>query len=63
MSRLPVVSNALDLYIAQINQLPILSPEEEFELALKYREKGDIEAAHQLITSNLPICCQDRLGI
>ena len=53
MSRLPVVSNALDLYMAQINQLPILSPEEEFELALKYREKGDIEAAHQLITSNL----------
>ena len=53
MSRLPVVSNALDLYMAQINQLPILSPEEEFELALKYREKGDIEAAHKLITSNL----------
>jgi len=39
--------------MAQINQLPILSPEEEFELALKYREKGDIEAAHKLITSNL----------
>lgn len=53
MSRLPVVSNALDLYMAQINQLPILSSEEEFELALKYREKGDIEAAHKLITSNL----------
>ena len=53
MSRLPVVSNALDLYMAQINQLPILSPEEEFELALKYREKDDIEAAHKLITSNL----------
>ncbi len=53
MSRLPVVSNALDLYMAQINELPILSPEEEFELALKYREKGDIEAAHKLITSNL----------
>ena len=53
MSRLPVVSNALDLYMAQINQLPILSPEEEFELALKYRENDDIEAAHRLITSNL----------
>ncbi len=53
MSHLPIVSNALDLYMAQINQLPILSPEEEFELALKYREKGDIEAAHKLITSNL----------
>jgi RNA polymerase sigma-32 factor len=53
MSHLPVVSNALDLYMAQINQLPILSPEEEFKLALRYREKGDIAAAHKLITSNL----------
>jgi len=53
MSRLPVVSNALDLYMAQINQMPILSPEEEFELALRYREKADSEAAHRLITSNL----------
>ena len=53
MSHLPAVGNALDLYMAQINQFQILSPEEEFELALRYREKGDIEAAHKLITSNL----------
>ncbi len=53
MANLPAVSNSLDLYIAQINQFQILSPEEEFELALQYREKGDIEAAHRLITSNL----------
>jgi RNA polymerase sigma-32 factor len=53
MSNLPVVSKGLDLYMAQINQFPILSPEEEFELALSYREKGNIEAAHKLITSNL----------
>ena len=53
MSHLPAVSNSLDLYMAQINQFQILSPEEEFALALQYREKGDIEAAHKLITSNL----------
>ena len=53
MSHLPVVSKSLDLYLAQIGQFPILSPEEEFELGLKFREKGDIEAAHKLITSNL----------
>jgi RNA polymerase sigma-32 factor len=53
MTNLPAVSNSLDLYIAQINHFQILSPEEEFELALQYREKGDIEAAHKLITSNL----------
>jgi RNA polymerase sigma-32 factor len=53
MTHLPVVSNGLDLYMAQIGQFPILSPEDEFELALRYREKGDREAAHRLITSNL----------
>jgi RNA polymerase sigma-32 factor len=53
MSNLPVVSNGLDLYMAQISQFPILSPQEECEIAVKYREKGDIEAAHRLITSNL----------
>ena len=53
MSNLPVLTNGLDLYMAQIRQFPILSPEEEFELALEYREKGAIEAAHRLITSNL----------
>ena len=53
MSHLPVVSSSLDLYMAQISQFSILSPQDEFELATKYREKGDIQAAHKLITSNL----------
>jgi RNA polymerase sigma-32 factor len=42
-----------DLYQAKINQFPILTAEEEWELAVKYREHGDLEAAHKLITSNL----------
>jgi RNA polymerase sigma-32 factor len=53
MANLPVVSNGLDLYMAQINQFPILSPEEEYELALLYQDQNDKEAAHKLITSNL----------
>ncbi|UCD70942.1 MAG: RNA polymerase sigma factor RpoH [Syntrophobacterales bacterium] len=53
MSNLPVVSNALDQYMAQINQFQILSAQEEFALAVQYRDKDDIEAAHKLITSNL----------
>jgi len=53
MSHPPVVSSSLDLYMAQISQFSILSPQDEFELATKYREKGDIQAAHKLITSNL----------
>ncbi len=53
MSNLPVVKNSLETYLIQINQFPLLTPEEEFELAVKYRKYNDISAAHKLITSNL----------
>ncbi|OGP74245.1 MAG: RNA polymerase subunit sigma-70 [Deltaproteobacteria bacterium RBG_16_49_23] len=54
MSGLPVVKNSLDTYLAQINKFPLLTPEEEFDLAEKYyRNHNDINAAHRLITSNL----------
>ncbi|RLB05845.1 MAG: RNA polymerase sigma factor RpoH [Deltaproteobacteria bacterium] len=51
--KLPVLSDNLSHYLAQISQYPILTPEEEFELAVKYKEENDVEAAHKLITSNL----------
>jgi RNA polymerase sigma-32 factor len=50
---LPVVKNSLETYLVQINQLPLLSKEEEFKIAVRYRKYNDIEAAHKLITSNL----------
>ncbi len=50
---LPVVSNALDLYIAQINRFPILTVEEEFDLAVRYKRHNDPAAAEKLVTSNL----------
>jgi RNA polymerase sigma-32 factor len=53
MSDLPVVKNSLESYLARINQFPLLTAEEEFELASRYRKHSDIEAAHKLITSNL----------
>ncbi len=53
ISHLPVVKNSLDTYLVQINQFPLLSQEEEFKLAVRYRKHDDIEAAHKLITSNL----------
>jgi len=53
MSNFPVVKNSLESYLVQINQLPLLTQEQEFELAVKYRKYNDIEAAHKLITSNL----------
>ncbi len=50
---LPVIKNSLETYLAQINQFPLLTQEEEFQLAVKYRKYDDIEAAQKLITSNL----------
>ena len=53
MPNLPVVKNSLETYLMQINQFPLLTPEEEFDLAVKYRKDNDIGAAHKLITANL----------
>lgn len=50
---LPVVSDSLQNYLAEINRFPILSKEEEFRLAVRYYEKKDVDAAHTLVTSNL----------
>jgi RNA polymerase sigma-32 factor len=50
---LPIVSDNLSHYLAQIKEYPLLSPEEEFSLASRYQETEDMEIAHKLITSNL----------
>ena len=50
---LPVVTDNLTHYFTQINRYPVLSPEEEFVLAVRYKEQEDAEVAHQLITANL----------
>jgi RNA polymerase sigma-32 factor len=43
----------LQLYLREIAKYPLLDPEEEYELAKKHYESGDVQAAHRLITSNL----------
>jgi RNA polymerase sigma-32 factor len=53
MSNLPVIKDSLESYLVKINQIPLLTPKEEFQLAIRYRKHNDIEAAHKLITSNL----------
>ena len=50
---LPVVTDTLEHYMAQINRFALLSREEEIELARRYRRKGDLDAAHHLICANL----------
>jgi RNA polymerase sigma-32 factor len=53
MSHLPVLKDSLESYLRKINQFPLLTPKEEFQLAENYRKNNDVEAAHQLVTSNL----------
>ena len=50
---LPLVIDGLDHYMAQIKQFDLLSREEEYQLAMRYRRQGDLEAAHRLICANL----------
>ncbi|MBT5549147.1 MAG: sigma-70 family RNA polymerase sigma factor [Nitrospina sp.] len=40
-------------YLQEVRKYPLLSEEEEKELALRYKESGDLEAAYKLTTANL----------
>lgn len=51
---LPTVSNpALHRYLQEISQYELLSREETDELAIRFREDGDQEAAYRLVSANL----------
>jgi len=49
----PAVTGTLERYIAEINKFPVLSAEEEFTLAVRFKKFNDMEAAHKLVVSNL----------
>jgi RNA polymerase sigma-32 factor len=51
--KLPAVTGTLDLYITEINRFPLLTPEEEFKLAVRLKKYNDMDAAETLIVSNL----------
>jgi RNA polymerase sigma-32 factor len=43
----------LQMYLLEIKNYNLLTREQEIELAIRYREKNDQEAAYRLVTSNL----------
>lgn len=43
----------LSFYLSEVRRYPLLSPEEEKELAIRFTEHGDTEAAERLVTANL----------
>ncbi|MDF3046890.1 MAG: polymerase factor sigma-32 [Candidatus Midichloriaceae bacterium] len=55
VSMLPVLSQETGLhkYLEEIKKFPILSEEEEFELAQRWCDTKDLSAAHILVTSHL----------
>ena len=61
---LPVISSesGLNRYLAEIRRFPMLKPEEEYTLAKNWREQGDREAAHKLVTSHLRLVAKIAMG-
>jgi RNA polymerase sigma-32 factor len=53
---------SLNRYLSEIKKFPILSPEEEFMLAKRWREHEDTEAAHRLVTSHLRLVAKIAMG-
>jgi RNA polymerase sigma-32 factor len=43
----------LQRYLSEIRRFALLSREEEHDLAVKYKEFGDLDAAYRLVTANL----------
>ena len=61
---LPVLSNegGLSRYLEEIRRFPMLEPQQEFMLAKRWREHGDREAAHKLVTSHLRLVAKIAMG-
>jgi len=49
----PATQDPLQRYLMEIRKIPLLKPDEEKSLSVKYREEGDMEAAYKLVTANL----------
>ena len=61
---LPVLSNEgnLAIYLQEIKKFPMLTAEEEYMLAKRYKEHGDSKAAHKLVTSHLRLVAKIAMG-
>ncbi|HWK00060.1 MAG TPA: RNA polymerase sigma factor RpoH [Xanthobacteraceae bacterium] len=63
-SRLPVFSTegGLSHYLSEIRKFPMLEPQQEYMLGKRWREHGDSDAAHKLITSHLRLVAKIAMG-
>jgi RNA polymerase sigma-32 factor len=61
---LPVLTaeSGLTRYLEEIRRFPMLEPQDEFMLAKRWREHGDRDAAHKLVTSHLRLVAKIAMG-
>jgi RNA polymerase sigma-32 factor len=61
---LPMIAgeSGLSRYLAEIKRFPMLEPQEEYMLAKSWREHGDRDAAHKLVTSHLRLVAKIAMG-
>ena len=52
----------LSIYLDQIKKFPMLDAEEEYMLAKNWRENGNLQSAHKLVTSHLRLVAKIAMG-
>ena len=63
ITNLPTPSaGGLSIYLAQIKKFPMLDAEEEYMLAKNWRENGNLQSAHKLVTSHLRLVAKIAMG-
>ena len=61
---LPIIKSEGNLagYLREIRKFPLLKPDEEYMLAKSWREHGDLDSAHRLVTSHLRLVAKIAMG-
>ena len=60
----PIITaeSGLTRYLEEIRRFPMLEPQDEYMLAKRWREHGDRDAAHKLVTSHLRLVAKIAMG-
>jgi len=61
---LPILTaeGGLSRYLEEIRRFPMLEPQDEYMFAKRWREHGDRDAAHRLVTSHLRLVAKIAMG-